>query len=682
MVNLANTLVPQVKEMPQTELKINSYGFFEVTDETIISYYEDGSILSKYGDDTWKFETKKETLFLYFNIEFDGILEAKKKQIKRDLKSLQFAILHTPSSKKSQVKSGFNRQKKANNALRAMMKTALEQGFDFKFIFTGNYNHYLEDVLTKEICKGLNSMLAAQAYFKGANLDVLDGISPVRKPFEDYFSLKSKELDSDTQQTLAIPERIYLLALEKIEQDLNAIDEGLLGDVISELTKNAENPLYGLERKEQTRAFKLTDEYHTLLKQHNRTKLPRNYDFGVPTLSHAIDLPNVFKRLDGSLSIKNFAGLREYLTQVQKKCFRALVAYSGGRLNDISYLTSNAFVVHEVGGQSFPLLYGEVQKGVLTDDDVEFWVTNEVGQKAFNIAKKISDFIYKTAVNKNYKGVSEEEKLLFPSKKVSRLKRGKHTVFLFGNTFFEMEIDGSVIDESDRIELMRLDPSLDLEREDVAEGYQWTFKTHQFRRSLSLYAMASGAVSLPSLRRQLRHLVEAMTLYYSGGSCAASNIIEKKGSFAKECAEAKSASTAIALHKFVASDEMIFGGMGRHLDKNQELKNIILDQDTTETRKMVERGELSYDETALGGCGETGNCDYRPFALMDPSHCTHCEKTYHKVSTMNKAIEVFEVSLQYIPLNTRQHKWRELQIQDLKQVRDSHLDQQQEQSND
>lgn len=678
MVNLANILVPQIIGMQETELRINSYGLFDVTEETIISYDNAGSVLSKYGDDTWRFETKKETLMLNFNVEFDGVDEAKKQQIKSDLKSLQLTVLHTPSPQKSKVKSGFNRQKLVNSALRTMVKISLEQVFDFKLIFAGNYNHHLEDVLTKNICAGLKYVLAAQAYFKSANMAFLEELIPVKKSFEEYVSFKYKEFDSDIQQTLPMPERIYLLALEKIEEDLNAIDEGLLGDVISELIKNVENPLYGLNREEQTREFTLSDEYHSLLEQNNWKILSRFYDFGVPERSDATSLQKVYTKLAETTFKQSFEGLRNYLFAIQKICFRALVAYSGGRLKEITYLTSNALKVHKVGRKSFPLLYGEVQKGALTDDNVEFWVTNEVGQKAFNLAKKISDFIYDTSVNSTFQGVIEAEKLLFASQNLSRQKNRKHKPVQMIIVFSEMEIDGAVIDEDDRIELMRLDPSLDLEREDIAEGGKWTFKTHQFRRSLALYAMATGAVSLPSLRRQLRHLGEAMTLYYSGGSCAASNIFDKKGGFAKECAEAKSASTAIALHKFVVSDEKIFGGMGRHLDKNQGLKNIILDQDITETQKMVERGELSYSETALGGCGETGSCDYRPFALMDTSHCVNCDKAYQKISIMNKTIEVYEVSLGDIPGNTRQNKWRELQIEELKHVRDSHLSQQQE----
>ncbi len=681
MVRLASPLLPQVKGMPETELKVNSSGFFIVDDETIISHNEDGRVLSRYGDDMWKFVSNKENLLLHFSIDDEGVDEAKKQQIKSNLKSLQFATLHSPSYRRALFKTGFNRQRVINHALRAVIEIALEHDLDFKQFFTGIHNHYLEEVLTLRIFEGLKYVIQNQTLLISHDFLVLERMLPVKKSFEEYVSYRYKELNLDHKQTLPIPERIYLMALDQIEQDLYDIDEVLLKDLISELMKNSENPLYGETRRQQLKVFRSTDKYQVLLKKNGCTSLPRNYDFGIPD-QNIQSLQSLFKRLDNNLSNQSISGLFEYLTEIQKKCFRALVAYSGGRLSDIAYLKPDALQVHEVSNSSFPLLFGEVKKGVFTDDDVEFWVTNEAGQRAFNIAKTISNFIYTTAVNKKYQGLPDEERLLFASHCYSRIKGKRHGTLQVSKAFSGLEIKNAVLIEDDRIELMRLDPSLDLEREDIAEGCTWKFKTHQFRRSLALYAMASGAVSLPSLRRQLRHLGEAMALYYSDGSFAASNIIDKTNSFAKECLETKTASTAIALHKFVVSDEKIFGGMGRHLDMNQNFKNIILDQDITETKKMVERGELSFYETALGGCGETGNCDHRPFALTDTFHCCKCEKAYHKTSVMNKTIKVFEISLEDIPRNTRQYKWRELQIQELKEVRDSHFAQQKERLSD
>ncbi|MEA1989430.1 MAG: hypothetical protein U9N57_09545 [Pseudomonadota bacterium] len=672
MAKLEDVFYPQVMGMPEVEQRVDSYGFLDVNDKTIIFTNNDG-LTYRYGDDTWRFESKKDVLSIHFNFDASGLTCAQILKIKDDLKQIHFALLYAPTSgNKAQQKYGFSRQRIANYALRFLIEVAISNNLDFQKFFTGKYNHYLEDVMTLRVFRGLKYVIEAYAFFKNTRFTALKKLIPLKKSFSQFIYQKNREFTLDRQQTYPIPERIYLKALNKIEEDLSKVDSDLIDQVIHILTKNLENPLYALPRSGQASVFKKSPEYKSLLKKNNWSRLSKMYDFDVPDEEES-GIKEVYRRLDVDLTKKSIDGLRKYLTQVQLICFKALVAYTGGRLGDISYLNSACLKTHKIGKKKFPLIYGEVQKGAVTDNDVEFWVTNESGAKAHSLVKKISDFIYENATNSCYTQVPIEERLLFVSQYSSMKKNNKHIISSdLQSTFSKWIIDDVVINEEDRIELLRLDPNIDLE-EEIAEGAIWKFKTHQFRRSLALYAMASGAVSLPSLRRQLRQLGEAMTLYYSGGSCAASNIIEKQNSFAKECYEAKPASTAIALHKFVVSNEKIFGGMGHHLDKNPNLKNIIMNQDISETQEMIERGELAYSETALGGCGETGNCDYRPFALMDTSHCTHCEKAYHKLSVMNKTIKIFEISLENIPVNTRQYQWRKTQIGDLKQLRYSHL---------
>src|SRR5690606_37768167 len=45
-------------------------------------------------------------------------------------------------------------------------------------------------------------------------------------------------------------------------------------------------------------------------------------------------------------------------------------------------------------------------------------------------------------------------------------------------------------------------------------GSIWRFTAHQFRRSLAYYVAQSAHVSLPSLKRQLKHISRQMTIYY------------------------------------------------------------------------------------------------------------------------------------------------------------------------
>ncbi len=71
-----------------------------------------------------------------------------------------------------------------------------------------------------------------------------------------------------------------------------------------------------------------------------------------------------------------------------------------------------------------------------------------------------------------------------------------------------------IIEEEDIKELEDIDPFRAWHTEpEFAIGKRWPLTTHQLRRSLAVYANASGLVRLSSLRRQLQHITREMSLY-------------------------------------------------------------------------------------------------------------------------------------------------------------------------
>lgn len=643
-----------------------------ITEDTVISVDDNGKPMSYFENDVWELSTSKSKTYLRFEMDADE--SAAHKQIVNDIKTLQYLSFYRPVKSSKRIKDGFDAQKTINNSLRAVSSLCIDEGLSVSQIFTGNYNHYLEDrALSHSDYAGLSYLLGLSSALEARNLATLINIAPVKRAFKGFVQKKIVELKPEHNQTLPIPERIYLKALELIELDLNGINSRTLTLALREIEKNIKNPSYGLEKTTQKTHFRETEEYKKILAENDWFRLPNGYDIFLPGDSNNPEIKTVYEKLGLDSENSSILDIREWISKVQIICFRALIAYTGARLSDIHYLKSNSLKIHKVGNKKYPVLYGEVQKGVNTDDDVEFWVTNKMGEKAFNLAQRISKFIYEHSMNSKFDVVPEDNRLLFASLKLSQNEDREHNPINLGTVFSSFCPEDIVISKDDLRELSLLAPALDLDREDVQEQIQWKFTAHQFRRTLALYSMASGAVSLPALRRQLRHLGEAITLFYSDGSCAASNILLVNKSFAKECNESKSASTAIALHKFVSSEERMFGGMGQHLHKNDYLNTIIVDQDRTELTRMIERGEVAYTETALGGCAESGPCEQRQFALTEVEPCLFCDKAMHSLTRINKSVQVIEVSLDSMIPNTRQYKWREKSIQNLKKTRDSYV---------
>jgi hypothetical protein len=75
-----------------------------------------------------------------------------------------------------------------------------------------------------------------------------------------------------------------------------------------------------------------------------------------------------------------------------------------------------------------------------------------------------------------------------------------------------------IITKEDYKELIETDEEKDWASIDKFQiGQPWPLTTHQWRRSIAFYAANSGLVSMPSLRRQFKHLSLAMSRYYAKG---------------------------------------------------------------------------------------------------------------------------------------------------------------------
>ncbi|CAI8922600.1 hypothetical protein EMIT0P258_50012 [Pseudomonas sp. IT-P258] len=73
-----------------------------------------------------------------------------------------------------------------------------------------------------------------------------------------------------------------------------------------------------------------------------------------------------------------------------------------------------------------------------------------------------------------------------------------------------------LIDSQDLIELAATSPELDFAaKESFAVGQPWNLTSHQFRRSLAFYGSSSGFISLPSLKKQYKHMTLQMARYYA-----------------------------------------------------------------------------------------------------------------------------------------------------------------------
>jgi hypothetical protein len=326
--------------------------------------------------------------------------------------------------------------------------------------------------------------------------------------------------------------------------------------------------------------------------------------------------------------------------EIYSICKLVIHVFTGMRHSEAAYLPYNC--VHEFtyqGIKTFCIRGGTTKLG----EKSAVWITNLEGLRAVRIAQKLALVIYeKVGIASPEESMELYRYPLFIKTVYARLGTTAKEESA-GNTYFSVEqfecqefFDIPIMEE-DLNELERIDPFRVWREEDNFQlNSKWIFTTHQFRRSLALYASSSGVVSLPSLKRQLKHITENMSLYYSKGSSFAKNLLDlKRDHFVKDYQESMPISQALSyISEIIFSDERLFGPLGTNLEKKRN--DFVIASDRDKTISMFKSGEVAYQETFLGGCATTTPCESK--ALRSLISCLSCNKAIIKKSKLETVI--------------------------------------------
>lgn len=216
-----------------------------------------------------------------------------------------------------------------------------------------------------------------------------------------------------------------------------------------------------------------------------------------------------------------------------------------------------------------------------------------------------------------------------------------------------------LIDMADHKELCATDPARNFMAEIKFEvGRPWPLTSHQFRRSLAFYASSSGFVSLPSLKKQFKHLSSLMARYYANNfenlktifgfyDSGKGKFILPKNHIAFEFQMGMPMNVAYdLLVELLGTDSPLFGGVGGYADKQRQRLDtgeVSIADVRSETARQIKNGYLWYRPTLLGGCTKSGQCD--EYMLGDFTACLSCEGAIIKSAKVSDAIEEAELEL-------------------------------------
>lgn len=380
-------------------------------------------------------------------------------------------------------------------------------------------------------------------------------------------------------------------------------------------------------------------------------------------------------------------GLIGAVSEIFHICKLQIHTFSGMRDDEAAHLPFHCMKIERRNGRRHALIVGVTTKLAGGRRMQTAWVTTEEdGFRAIRLAQDFAAVIYESiGVKTDERQVVKRDLPLFISPSYlpwGRFAAGEEKITRFQHkTLRSSKVPDAlktrlqpIIENDDIAELEDIDPFRAWSSEErFAVGQPWPLSTHQLRRSLALYARASGCVRLSSLRRQLQHISNDMSAYYGNGCAFAKNFLaDDPDAFNKHIAfEWQNTEEEAALLAFVwdvlRSDEPLYGGAGNFYEMQRE-------KGTLMTRVQVEAaikvGTLSYKTGPLGGCIKVGACTGRMGLQMVDIACAtdNCKNLVGKHSKIIQVIKAKRGMLDRMDKTTLTYRAEAEEMEELEQV--------------
>lgn len=586
----------------------------------VISRFADGEVASRYGDDIWDMRPYRTAAVGLARLHFTFCEGADREESKW----LMFVLLYMQEPKRESyigVGSGVNYL----GAIRKITRYSRERGFSIREILESEkkFQEFVDcnrknSGLLKNLYRILNVLMSLPSGATGYSIPSSKGADLLRDIINRLPSAK---------QFPVIPPRLLSVLISDLEHFINevfCIVSGLSSFIV-----------FVAEGKVRPRRIR-----------------PKSVGRGLgqdikPDFWSACDqfgLVDFFVKY----RVTNLVRLKSFISRVQHGCKTLMHIYSGMRSSEVLALKIGAFQGFKYGGNSVYKINGETSKlhGV---NKKTSWITSYEVRTGFEVAEAIS-----IAISKGV-GLLQEKKPLFPS--VNYISSGcgvgldPKVACLAKTTLKSQEVYNYFDDDKYKIKgldfdfLERLDPFRDWREDGFEVGSSWRFTSHQFRRTLAFYAMQSSNVSLPSLKRQLKHISRDMTIYY-GSSFSDGFVGALDEGFVSTLNSEKAIGDTVAYLDMVeGGDAGLYGCLGMFTEKNRsEIDRFYeCEDDRHDLISRFERGEVSYKETPLGACMSVDPCDKRLYRQI--SACVSCDRAIIKKDRLESVIEAIRIKL-------------------------------------
>lgn len=622
-------------------VSVDTFDVNNIEKNFVISRTEDGQILSTYQDNIWNLRPYCSNPSQHGVINFETRINPKHIN---EAKKLMFLLLIFGSGRNGSQYSVETLGHYFNDVFKPLSDFATEKKISIIHILENERYliNYINNYCTH---RGKNQHLSSLLIFLDRLNNRTTGVNYKRsKIFFDVIRQKREHFDLLLSHTELIPSRILAESIKERWLQLEEIENNLIN------LMNFFNSYIDSER------FAAAKE----MIKHFRWNCNRTIQWDEAVNKYSLN--NLFDKYN----IKNRRYFQGFITKIQGTCRHLLHAYTGMRNGEILNIQTSC--LEKISTESGVCrIISSTSKFTGTNKKAK-WITSKEIERIIHILSSINKVIsdqYELDLHTLPLFIASN---IFVEKEKTKVNENIRAKRKF-DAKDELPLDYSklCLSSDDKQEIEEIDFNKNIR--DLKIGQPWEFKTHQYRRSLAVYSIQSGLVSLGALQIQFKHLFREMTLYYSNGASYARKLFDiPKEHIANEFDKLKSELDTLSYIKNVIfSDEKLFGVHGNFIENNtkqisQEFKTYFF-ENRNKTLKQFQNGEIAYKETALGGCISIEACDSR--LTRSITACFDCHGGVLKKSKVDNVIQKQKEFISFLNTNTIEYR---TEVEDLNRL--------------
>ncbi len=473
------------KKLAPDKVDINIFDVKNIQEDFVISRNLEGEVLSKYQDNIWDLSLYRSNPGQYGILNFSRINNASIP----DAKEIFFLLIIFGAGRQNSLYSVQTLIYYFNYGLIPLSEFATNNNIQIKHIFENKH------CLIKYISNNSNKKDRIQCI--SSILTFLDKFSNditkinYKRNKEVFFLIDEiKKTFHSKNQTELIPSRILAESIRQRWKQIEDIEHNLfnLMNFFTEFIKS-------------TRFAASNSRINSLSWSCNKT---------IPW-ENAVNKFNLHE-LFNKYEINNRLNFRSFLTKIQGTCKNLIHAYTGMRKGEVLNIKNNC--LESLSTENGICRIISTTSKLTGTNKYAKWVTSKEIERIFFILNSINKIVaknYNLNVNEFPLFVSSN---IFIMKDSNNIIKNVKTKCKF-DAMDELPLNYSLLTLTieDKKEIEEID--FNKKTKDLEIGKPWQFKSHQYRRSLAVYSIQSGIVSLGALQIQLKHLFKEMTLYYS-----------------------------------------------------------------------------------------------------------------------------------------------------------------------